>query len=186
MLHKKKTEIHFLPIWLFITSIFWFAGMMIGKLYIASSFFAFISAYIYFWHLFKLYKAKKWEKTEGVIVNHKVDKFDVENGSRGTVERYRPYYLYEYTVNGKTYKNDQLGVLKKDFSEPKEFVRLVEQKIQKNSKKLTVTIYYDPTQPENSILINEFSSGRTFLVYVYLFSTITFFIRVILYIFWGM
>jgi len=186
MMNKKKIEIHFLAFGTFITFALWLTGIMNGKLYIFSIFLIFIYTYVYFWHLLKFYKVKKWKKIQGDILKHKVNNFDVSDGSKRVVERYRPYYLYEYVVNGKQYKNDQLGILAKDFSEPKEFVKLVERKIQKNLKKSTVTIYYDPTQPENSILINEFSSGRMLLVYMYLFFAVTLFIRVILYIFLGM
>lgn len=183
VMNKKKIEIHFLAFGTFITFALWLTGIINGKLYIFSIFLIFIYTYVYIWHLLKLYKVKKWKKIQGDILKHKVDNFDVSDGSKRVVERYRPYYLYEYVVNGKKYKNDQLGILVKDFSEPKEFVKLVEQKIEKDSKKGIINIYYNPSQPKNSVLINEFSSGRMLLVYMYLFFAITLFVRVGLYMF---
>lgn len=180
MKFKPKKENHVLRIWLDITMLLWMLGLAVKEWYFYSLLVSIMSMSIFFYYIFLEYRVKKWTKTEGKCKDFYIQKLIVWNGGRNLTTRFRPFLLYEYIVGSNTYHNKALSILDDDYAKMEE--KNAKALISHHSKNETLTVYYNPNNPEESVLLPEFSFGKKFELYVFLFFGITLLLKVMYYL----
>ena len=106
------------------------------------------------YYLYKKSQAQKsWPSTEGKVITSEVIVSMVRSHRTGTTPGYRkrhykPFVVFEYTVNGKKYTSDKVS-LSKYHSGLKLYA---EEVIEKYPQKKDVTVYYDPNDLNIGIL----------------------------------
>lgn len=169
----NKKEFHYLSFFLWIPFFpLWFIGM-VGELAFSLELATlFLSIHLY--HLIFVFRIRNWKKTQGNYYDLRIYKFLVAYGSGMLATKmYRPSFEYSYEVNGITYQNNKLGILKKDHEiGSEEEARKV---VKVDKKKHTLTVYYNPKNPQESMLLPFFSLRKRLQLYTLLFfaSTLT-------------
>jgi hypothetical protein len=119
-----------------------------GGLIISSLFF--ICGAIAFFGIFgqglEMYGGRNWISTEGKIISSSIE---TTHFSRGGGYDYLGKVQYEFTVDGKIYKGDTLSL--PNYRESRE--EIVIQKLAPYPAGAKTVVYYDPTAPDHSALI---------------------------------
>jgi len=123
---------------------------------------AIVNAYFLVPYLLKMYAVKEWKKVQGTCHSVGIRKIMMLGESRGgPVERYRPYCSYRYEVDGVRYSSSRLSLIDKDFAYAKEHLINAERLIKKDSRAKTVTVYVNPDNPADAMLVPRISLGKT-------------------------
>jgi len=173
VIKKEHIEFHILAMLFFpILAPLWSLGMIMKDWSIYSLIIASIFGFIFLFHWKYFYRVRGWQKVEGKYHQFRIDRIDVFDGIVwGTIDRYRPSFKYTYSVDGYTYGNDKLSLLDKDYDmgSREDASKLV--KI--NQKEKTLPVYYNPKNPQESMLLPSFSGGKKLQLYIFLFFSIT-------------
>ena len=115
----------------------------------------------FFWYVLFV-KIRKWDRTKGVIIKKIWKKSRVNNEVSGSVD-----VQYEYTVDGKRYKNNKVGI--KDSAFPLFFVgqnpRLARKIYIRSLSNKKIWIYYDRKKPSISCL--DLGMDKGFLAFMF-------------------
>jgi len=164
---NKTTEFQILPdlMWLSFFPL-WGLGML-RNWSPESLFIAIFFLLIYIYHLTLFYRVKNWLPIEGSYDDFFII-FIVIRGARYAPDNmYRPSFNYSYQVDGITYKNDRLGIFKQDHEVGSE--EEAQRVVRVNKKKHTLTVYYNPKNPQESMLLAFFSFRKRLQLYTLLF-----------------
>ncbi|ARN56917.1 DUF3592 domain-containing protein [Sedimentisphaera salicampi] len=120
-----------------------------------------IVAIITVYSFIKFLSSANWVKTEGVILESRVDKFHNRNIEDTLRYQFKPVVRYSYTVNGAGYTGNNI------FSGSKDVLMHssadAEQMIEDYKKDKMVNVYYNPEKPEESCLISAGSLPKSFI-----------------------
>lgn len=175
---QNRREFHVLDFlfWHFF-SIFWMVGIAIVSkgFYVVPLLLGLLYVGIFMYYMALLYSIKRWKKTTGKCNRYYIENFEVQNSGRNINTWYRPYCSYKYIVNEK-YSNDQLSLSDSDYASrtEREAMDLINQE--------KITVYYNPKNPMESVLLRKFSSKRMTIIWGLLFFGITLLLRVFLYL----
>lgn len=89
----------------------------------------------------KLWAARNWESTDGLVLESIVDEYD---------EGYYPKITYQYGVDEQIYRSSHICVGEKSYSFGK---RRTEQLVAQFPVGSQVTVYYNPKKPVKSVLM---------------------------------
>ncbi|RYJ44343.1 DUF3592 domain-containing protein [Flavobacterium beibuense] len=91
---------------------------------------------------------KKWKTTEGLILRNTVerDKKDTDGG-------WRNYVVYEYSVDGKHYQNNDRHTQNLIFSSSSKYQIVPNERFVEGKK---VKVFYNPQKPHKSVLDDKF------------------------------
>jgi len=167
MIQQKKKELDIVS---FLLGIPFFPLWIVGMIRDLSFSLQLVTLFllIYFYHIVILLKVKNWQKIEGNYYDFIVYKFWAAYGTKMfATKMYRPSFTYSYQVDGITYKNDRLGIFKKDHEVGSE--EEAQRVVRVNKKKHTLTVYYNPKNPQESMLLPFFSFRKRLQLYTLLF-----------------
>jgi len=121
-----------------------------------------ISIYLFY----RLTRIFFWKKTTGKIIKSHLKK----DNSTLSYDTYLPDVEYEYTVKGKKFTGNKIFI--SDFESDRE---TIQQLINKFPEGSTVTVFYNPFNPSESILLRSYHSGM-FIQLLVFFSMLSVFI----------
>jgi hypothetical protein len=96
----------------------------------------------------------RWQRTDGSIVQSKVDTLEHDTGREYVVQ-----IAYQYTINGVLFRNDRLSLFALDRLHHGER-RDAERQQQSYPLLERLTVFYDPANPKRSALDTDWSWGR--------------------------
>lgn len=99
--------------------------------------------------LLEVRRAKRWPETTGKVVANGVlsTRQEADSGRLGeTVVKNEPLVEYEYRVDGKTYRNRRITIGEKTSGHELEAI------LARYPHGATVTVYYDPANPQTAVL----------------------------------
>ncbi|WP_157481253.1 DUF3592 domain-containing protein [Flavobacterium rakeshii] len=91
---------------------------------------------------------KKWKTTEGMIIRN-----TVERDKKDTDGYWRNYVVYEYSVDGKHYQNNDSHTQNLIFSSSLKYQIVPNERFVEGKK---VKVYYNPQKPHKSVIDNKF------------------------------
>jgi len=135
-LTKKNDKIGIIFILLFF-GIFFIAGM-------TAAYFTFFKP------VYNLISASSWEPVQAKVISSRVKSHSDSDGTTYSIE-----ILYEYKINGQTYRNDSYNFMNFSSSGYKS-KRQITRQYPKGKK---ITIYFDPDNPHSSVINRNFTAG---------------------------
>lgn len=100
-------------------------------------------------------KSRSWPTTQGVVLGATIEAKRSSSSRGGTSTSYYPVVIYEYQIAGKIYHNNSLSV-EGAMGGP---AGRAQQKIMQYPAGATVTVHYNPDNPQQSGI--EHSTGRS-------------------------
>lgn len=165
IIKKQIFEINFLSFWIYFSIYCSITFFVVDYFYYLALLLGIFNIIIFIYYYQKLYFSKKWVKTEGLYKKYYLENVRFIIFSHYSGYHYRPYCLYMYEVDGKTYKNDRLCILNKDFLTHEQFKKNAHYIVGKNSRTKEVDVYYNPKKPNESILVKGASSSKMIVLY---------------------
>jgi len=108
-----------------------------------------------------LHQASSWEKTEAKVLHTEVK---IDNPmAREFVWSYYPYIRYQYYVNRREYISDHVAFYRELRDNRSDVERYIKQLI-----KLRLYIYYDPRDPQKSIIVKTLPFSRKMFWYFFM------------------
>ena len=92
-------------------------------------------------HLIRAIQSRNWASIEGKIIESSIRRVKLRS------PKYLPKIVYEYSIEGISYISNQLS-----FSEYMRFYRSCQGVIDRYPAGKSVTVYYDPKNPKNSVI----------------------------------
>jgi len=106
--------------------------------------------------------SKKWKNTEGEVLYTKVA---IDNPyAREMVWSYFPYIKYSFNVKGRIYTSDHVAYYRELRSRPQQIETFLS-----NLSEPNLTVYYNPQNPKESVLIPDMPLHRKLFWYFFLF-----------------
>ena len=164
---KQISIIDYESIWFETSLILIVVGFIVKEFYLLLYFIGTIHIFIFFHHFYLSRKLQNWIKTEGIYEVYYLKKVSIINASRNIQEKYQPYCEYNYCIDNKKYFSHTLSIIKNDFSFHKEFLAEANMAVKRKSEMKKVTLYYNPKNYSESVLVRGMSSGlvlRTYLI----------------------
>ena len=128
--------------------------------------------FIYFRNLIRVRASESWPASQGTIVASWVRESHSRDDDGSTSTSYYPEVAYTYSVMGTEYQNDKISFgLKTGGSHRKAF-----KIVSKYMNSSPVIVYYDPNNPQMSVL--ERSISKLLLVYGVIMAAIGIFIYI--------
>lgn len=105
--------------------------------------------------------SQKWENTEGTLLYKKVA---IDNPyAREMVWSYFPYIKYSFNVKGRTYTSDHVAYYRELKSKPEQIETFISKLSEPN-----LIVYYNPQNPNESVLIPDMPLHRKIFWYFFL------------------
>ncbi len=105
-----------------------------------------------------------WPSVQGEITESRVHSYRKSPGSGTSSSKRKRYYEaiveYQYAVDGQSYTSDGVGMMDGSSTQRSRAERVV----RRYPKRKTVTVFYDPAQPEIAVLAPGVSTGNYFLL----------------------
>lgn len=99
----------------------------------------------------------EWHSAPGTLLSFKITK-----GKTKHQTHYYPHLKYEYTLNGTRYTSDRISFGYLAYDSEDEAKSELEQRVGKNP----VTVYYDPQNPKDAVLLRDATSGSLSLIII--------------------
>ena len=104
---------------------------------------------------------QKWKNTDGTLLYKKVA---IDNPyAREMVWSYFPYIKYSFNVKGRTYTSDHVAYYRELKSKPEQIENFISELTEPN-----LTVYYNPQNPNESVLIPNMPLHRKIFWYFFL------------------
>lgn len=105
--------------------------------------------------------SQKWENTEGTLLYKKAA---IDNPyARELVWSYFPYIKYSFNVKGRTYTSDHVAYYRELKNKPEQIETFISE-----LSEPSLTVYYNPQNPNESVLIPDMPLHRKLFWYFFL------------------
>lgn len=125
-------------------------------------------------------ESKSWPTVSGLIIRSEVR--EIKNANTGPINKYREYLEYEYIVDGRTYTCGLISIADTAvlrFNSGTRSGRVAKQIVKMYPLGQSVTVHYDPRNPEIAVLETQIFNTNFLLLTVLVFIMVAFLITIL-------